>query len=528
MRGRADHNDNGQFILRAQELPTFLAPSLQTVPLELRDPEFRMRNRHADQIVHPSERDMTFLRSKLLTRFRSFMFENQFTEVSTPLLVAGAGGAAARPFETEATEFSNQLLHLRVAPELFLKRMIVGGMQRVYEIGPAFRNEGVDNTHNPEFTIAEFYGIMLRLDDLMAMTERLFKSLSLATKQASDKLESVQAPDIDFTPPYPVIPFISGLGNEIRKRIRDWRFPDLESDDASAALVRTYRELGMSLPLEPGIPQLLDRLSAEFLEPRCIGPTFIVHHPECMSPLAKSFKRNTPTEGPMAYNRVSARAELFIQGREYVNCYEEEHSPLEQRRKFEEQISRHEDGESPKRVDESYLSALEWGMPPTGGWGCGIDRIVMLFGGKSRIADVLPFGNLRNVVGLGSQMAKEVQERRMRIQKHEIAPDKEEKRVLKAEDAKGRKIFKAMREKAEREMVAREPKWEDRRESATDEENLDFLGRMAPGDPRLEALEDLQGEGADFVPSPRRRAAKQKGTLLSGTMSWKNIRSSGE
>lgn len=407
IRGRPEYNERNEFILKASELPISLAPTLQTVPKELHDPEFKMRNRHAASIVYPSERDMLFLRQMLLMRFRTFMFENKFIEVQTPLLVAGASGAAARPFETVATEFAGRTLNLRIAPELFLKRLVIGGMQRVYELGPAFRNEGVDNTHNPEFIIAEFYGVMLRLNDLITLTEKLFKSMARATKEAAADMETILEPEIDFTSPYPQISFIPGLSNAIRKVLPDWRFPDLDDEESLIYLQRTYRNLDMSLPAEPTIPRLLDGLSAKFLEPRCQTPTFITYHPECMAPLAKSERRSSPTEGPNASHSVSIRAELFIKGREYVNCYEEENSPIDQRRKFEEQLAVHQDAETPKAIDESYLSALEWGMPPTGGWGCGIDRILMLFGGRARIADVLPFGTLRNVVALGSQRASE-------------------------------------------------------------------------------------------------------------------------
>lgn len=400
-------NDNGQFIIRASELPTYLAPALQTVPLEVHDPEFRMRNRHAHQIVDPSQRDMIFLRAKLLRKFRDFMDQKNFIEVNTPLIVSEASGAAARPFETDATEFSDMTLNLRIAPELFLKRMIVGGMQRVFEIGPAFRNEGVDNTHNPEFTIAEFYGVMLRLEDLMKMTEDLFRRLSDVAIKEAKNLKSIPEREIDFHAPYRVIHFIPGLGDAIREHIEGWCFPDLDHPDASIYLQRTYRHFEMPLPSEPTIPRLLDGLASKFLEPQCQTPTFIINQPECMAPLAASSLQPSPTEGQDVYHRVSARAELFIRGKEFVNCYEEETSPIEQHRKFTEQLDLHRDTESPKAIDESYLSALEWGMPPTGGWGCGFDRIVMLFGGKSRIADVLPFGNLRNVVALGSSVARE-------------------------------------------------------------------------------------------------------------------------
>jgi len=201
--------------------------------------------------------------------------------------------------------------------------------------------------------------------------------------------------------------FIPAIEAAIREQDPEWTFPDLLEEGASEKLLAVFEQFSISRPAFPNLPRLLDALAGHFIEPQCTKPTFITYHPECMSPLAKSFSREAlPTSG--ISHRVSARAELFVQGREYVNCYEEENSPLEQRRKFEDQLTyrRDDDGETGRAVDENYLGALEWGMPPTGGWGCGIDRIVMLVAGKTRIADVLPFGTLRNVVALGGAGAK--------------------------------------------------------------------------------------------------------------------------
>lgn len=426
IRGKPAYSETGKWQIEATQLPSFLAPALQSVPLVLKDPEFRVRHRHADQIVHPSARDMIFLRHRLLSGLRTFLTHRNFIEVNTPLLLAGAGGAAARPFETVATEFPDLRLNLRVAPELFLKRMIVGGMQRVFELGPAFRNEGmqahstvsysnadlpgVDSTHNPEFTIAEFYGVMLDLSQLMAMTEELFQLLASEAVKASKSLISVPTPELDFRSPFRTISFIPALAGAIRNQLPDWKFPDLDdSTIAKDALVKTFVQLKLDLPSNPTLPRLLDDLSGHFLEPQCKTPTFIIHQPECMAPLARSTLEHYKSESLTC--RVSCRAELFINGSEYVNCYEEENSPIEQRRKFEEQIALYGNTEDDggREVDESYIHALEWGMPPTGGWGCGFDRVVMLFGGKARIADVLPFGTLRNVVGLGSAMARRQQ-----------------------------------------------------------------------------------------------------------------------
>jgi len=235
----------------------------------------------------------------------------------------------------------------------------------------------------------------------MSTTEVLFRVLA----NVSHEILNATLADIDFEKPFAVVEFIPALEIAMNKHIENWTLPDLTKHDAADLLLQAYERLPFAAPRTTSVPKILDALVGELVESSCLQPTFIIHHPECMSPLAKSFDK--------AYGgstqRVSARAELFIRGREYVNCYEEENSPLEQRRKFDAQLS-HRDKrdahETHGEVDEGYLGALEWGMPPTGGWGCGVDRIVMLFGGKARIADVLPFGTLRNVAALGSAQAR--------------------------------------------------------------------------------------------------------------------------
>lgn len=269
---------------------------------------------------------------------------------------------------------------------------------------------GVDGTHNPEFTICEFYSIMTNLEDLISLTERLFLHLQIIATSAEQTLTSIRRPPVDFSIPFARLEFIPTLEKAVRtQHIPTWTFPDLADtgDIPQAKLIEACIAAGIAIPVPATIPRILDALASHFLEPLCVNPTFITHHPECMSPLAKSLSREPlPSPLPSTINitpishRVSTRAELFIAGREYVNCYEEENSPIVQREKFEAQLALR-DEEAKGVVDESYIQALEWGMPPTGGWGCGVDRIVMLFGGKGRIADVLPFGNLRHVVGLG-------------------------------------------------------------------------------------------------------------------------------
>jgi lysyl-tRNA synthetase class 2 len=357
--------------ITATELPTTLAPTLQPIPEDITDPEFRMHNRHADMIVHPRERDVLFFRQRILQVLRAYLTGSRFIEVNTPLLQAGAGGAIARPFETTATEFSDLKLNLRVAPELFLKRLIIGGMPRVFEIGPAFRNEGLDATHNPEFTTCEFYSVMATLDNLMTITEVLFKRFAATAKQAREKAMKM-LPDLDHLfeeESFARLEFIPTIESAVREKSPEWTFPDLATSDAQGQLLRVFDEFKITKPAFPNMPRLLDALAGHFIEPLCTKPTFIIHHPECMSPLAKSFDAEPMSTSGISH-RVSARAELFIDSREYVNCYEEENSPLEQRRKFEEQLAyrAEDDGETSRGVDESYVGALEWGLPPVGGW----------------------------------------------------------------------------------------------------------------------------------------------------------------
>jgi lysyl-tRNA synthetase class 2 len=300
-----------------------------------------------------------------------------------------AGGAIARPFETVANELSNMPIKLRIAPELNLKRLIIGGQDRIFEIGRAFRNEGVDNTHNPEFSTCEFYEVGATLPTVIARTEQLVHGLHTAVESLRPTyFPSLTAPEgIDFSQPFAQLPFIPTIEKASGRKL-----PDLLSPNASDMVLELFKELALAIPPNPTLPRLLDTLAETYIEPLCKNPTFITQHPEALSPLSKSYFDATTGQ------RVASRVELFIHGREYVNAYEEENSPFEQRRKFIQQRDFHPEGEN--TIDESYLEALEWGMPPTGGWGCGLDRLVMLFASKKRIADVLPFGTLRNVVSI--------------------------------------------------------------------------------------------------------------------------------
>ncbi|KAL1302647.1 hypothetical protein AAFC00_003014 [Neodothiora populina] len=401
--GNPHKTSTGEPSLLAQGFQ-LMAPSLHQLPDQLDDAEVRARRPHVDMLVNPEVIQTLKMRSQIERRIASFFDNEGFSRVTTPLLTAGAGGAVARPFETVATELENTTLNLRIAPELWLKRLVVGGMGKVYELGPAFRNEGVDATHNPEFTMCECYTPFADLEHLMTMTETLlhtvYDEIRMLGRESFAELKETVV-DFEghaagfFAGPFPRIRFIPGIEQAMGRKL-----PDLDAPTATEDLRGIFAELAIKLPSKPTLPGLLDALAGHCLEPLCDRPTFITEHPAVMSPLAKSF--TCPESG----QRLSARAELFIRGNEYANMYEEENSPFEQRKKLADQLAyRKVDGESDGKgeVDESYLEALEWGLPPTGGWGMGIDRLVMLFTGQKRIGDVLPFGTLRNVVGLAQR-----------------------------------------------------------------------------------------------------------------------------
>ena len=259
------------------------------------------------------------------------------------------------------------------------------------------RDIGVDATHNPEFTICEFYEVGAHLEDLISKTERLLQQMAVMVRDLkATELSSLSPPDIDFSSPFQRLRFIPTIESSINCSL-----PNLSSPTTQTELLSLFSDLNITPPSNPTVPRLLDTLSELYIEPLCTVPTFITHHPEPLSPLSKSYL------DPTTNQLVSARVELFIRGREYVNAYEEENSPFEQRRKFEQQLQYQQGkAEAGVSVDESYIEALEWGMPPTGGWGCGVDRLVMLFSGARRIADVLPFGTLRNVVAIAGNGRK--------------------------------------------------------------------------------------------------------------------------
>ncbi|KAK5631644.1 hypothetical protein RRF57_007358 [Xylaria bambusicola] len=400
--GTAIRTKTGELTLRTLELPTILSPALAPLPEKLIKEETKVLNRHVDLLVNRRTSDILRLRSQIIKSMRDFLHEHDFLEVQTPILAESAGGAIARPFLT-ATTLSEKQLALRIAPELWLKRLVVGGNDKVFEIGPSFRNEGIDTTHNPEFTSCEFYSAYFNLKELIQMTQSLIIRLHHDVNQViATRLTSLQKPQFSIPDgQWRQVEFIPALED-----ILGFNFPDLSKPSALGHLTSLLAEDHPSLDIS-GMPlnKLLDHLAVTYLEDASLSqPLFIINHPACMSPLSKSFI--CPKTGQL----VSARAELFIDGREIANMYEEENDPFEQRRKFQLQVETRASSlvageEGPGEVDESYVQTLQHGLPPTGGWGCGVDRIVMLFSGAPRIGETLSFGNLKNVVSL-AQVAK--------------------------------------------------------------------------------------------------------------------------
>ncbi|KAE8131275.1 hypothetical protein BDV38DRAFT_288841 [Aspergillus pseudotamarii] len=383
--GRPHRTGRGELTVVATELPQLLSPCLHDVPLDAKEHENSPYPRHVQFLADQTTTDIIKARSAIIQYLRQFFLDRSFMEVNTPIVNSIAGGAIARPFYTSATEFPDRQLSLRIAPELWLKRLVVGGFDRVFEIGPSFRNEGIDKTHNPEFTTCEFYHAYATLEDLLSMTENLLSGMAQHIRD-SNKDATLKPTEVDFSTPFRRIDFLAGIEEKIGRKL-----PNLTSPDAVVQVKQLFQDLSLEIPEAPTLPRLLDELCSIYVEPECINPTFIINPPECLSPLSKSFIH------PVTGQRVAARGELFIEGKEVVNTYEEENSPSEQRRKFEDQVRYSKDADESAEIDESYLEALEWGLPATGGWGCGIDRLCMLFTGAKRIADVLPFGTLRAV-----------------------------------------------------------------------------------------------------------------------------------
>jgi lysyl-tRNA synthetase class 2 len=348
----------------------------------LTDPEVRYRQRYADLAVHPEVRELFRLRARVVSYLRRFLDERGFLEVETPVLQPLYGGASARPFVTHHHAL-DMPLYLRIADELYLKRLLVGGLERVYEIGHDFRNEGMDRTHNPEFTMLEWYMAYADYHDVARMAEELIAGLVReltggTVLERSD--EHGRAVTLDFAPPFRRVSFVDGIREHAGLDVLD-----ASDDEMRAALGRAGIPGDEAAGYAGG--KLLDEIFKTFLEPRLVQPTFVLDYPKALSPLAKAH-RGDP--------RLTERFELFVLGREIANAFSELNDPDDQRARFEDQVGQRAAGdEEAQQYDADYIRALEYGMPPAGGIGIGVDRLLMLLADRPTIRDVILFPAMR-------------------------------------------------------------------------------------------------------------------------------------
>ena len=392
--GRMMRTRTGQPTIEAQSL-TILAKGMRPLPEKwhgLRDVETRYRQRYLDLIANPEVADTFVQRSRIISGIRRFFDGRGFVEVDTPILVPIPAGAHARPFVTHHNALDEQL-YLRIATELYLKRLIVGGLDKVYEIGRVFRNEGIDQDHNPEFTLLESYEAYADYNDVMALVESLVSTL--AQDLHGGMTVAVGDTVIDFTPPWPRLSLPAEL--ERRSGVDIDAYPDAES------LTRKAFELGLQPGPREARGRLIDKMLSVYVEPQLVQPTFLIDYPEDMSPLAKA-RPDQPG--------YVERFEAFAAGMEIANSYTELNDPAVQRARFaaqEQQRNAYNDEEA-DRTDDDFLTALEYGMPPTGGLGIGIDRLVMLLTGQATIRDVLLFPQMRTLPGVGGNAAADASE----------------------------------------------------------------------------------------------------------------------
>ncbi|TRY95091.1 hypothetical protein DNTS_004184 [Danionella cerebrum] len=404
VRGKPGKTKKGELSIIPIEM-TLLSPCLHMLPhlhFGLKDKETRFRQRYLDLILNDYVRQKFVTRSKIITYMRSFLDQLGFLEIETPMMNLIPGGAVAKPFVTHHNEL-NMNLYMRIAPELYhkaslllLMMLVVGGIDRVYEIGRQFRNEGIDLTHNPEFTTCEFYMAYADYHDLMEITEKLlsggfeiFHSFCY-DRSTPQRLSTVtyhpdgpegQAYEIDFTPPFRRISMTKDLEKEMGVKFPP---PDTyDSDETRKFLDDLCVKKEVECPPPRTTARLLDKLVGDFLEVKCINPTFICDHPQIMSPLAKWHRSE---------KGLTERFELFVMKKEICNAYTELNDPIRQRELFEQQAMAKAEGDDEAMfIDETFCTALEYGLPPTAGWGMGIDRLTMFLTDSNNIKEVLLF-----------------------------------------------------------------------------------------------------------------------------------------
>ena len=384
-KNKIEKGEEGELSIFATDIQ-LLTPCLHQLPDEyygLKDQETRHRQRYLDLIMNDSTRNVFLTRSKMVTYIRRYFDDRDFVEVETPMMNSIAGGATAKPFKTHHNDLDMDMF-MRVAPELYLKMLVVGGIDRVYEMGRQFRNEGIDLTHNPEFTTLEFYQAYADVYDLMQTTEELVSGLvkhitgGYVTKFMTQHGEEYE---VNWQAPWKKIEMIPALEEACGEK-----FPagtELHTQETNEFLKKML--IKMKVDCSPPLTnaRMLDKLVGEFIEEVCVNPTFITGHPQMMSPLAKAHRSNPG---------LCERFEAFVCKKEIVNAYTELNDPFDQRLRFEEQARQKDQGDDEAQmIDENFCQSLEFGLPPTGGFGMGIDRLVMFLTNNYSIKEVLAF-----------------------------------------------------------------------------------------------------------------------------------------
>ena len=367
-----------------------LAPCLHDLPSSfygVEDKDARYTNRSLDLIVNKDVRSIFVKRSKIISYLRRFLEDREFMEVETPILSNMAGGAVAKPF----TSYSNALkqnMYMRIAPELFLKKLVIGGFSKVFEIGKQFRNEDIDASHLPEFTSCELYWAGADYNILMQMTEELLSSMALQINGTTKT--TWMGKEIDLIGPYIKLDIMDTLELEISKKLNDdnFKLPDITSSNATEEYIKLMIILDVKISLPHTLNRLIDGLIGEFVESLCIQPTFLMNHPQIMSPLAKPHR---------SLVGKTERFELFINKKEFCNAYTELNDPKIQKSIFVDVAKQKVAGDDEiPPSDEDFIKALEYGLPPTGGWGIGMDRLTMLLTGQDSIKEVTFFPPRKN------------------------------------------------------------------------------------------------------------------------------------
>lgn len=381
VKGKVFTTKTGEISIHGEEL-LLLSKALRPLPEKwhgLKDVEIRYRQRHVDLIANPEVKDVFITRSRVIQETRSYLTAKGFLEVETPTLHSVAAGAAAKPFVTHHNALDIDL-YMRIALELHLKRLIVGGLERVFEIGRVFRNEGMDTRHNPEFTLMELYQAYADYNDIMDLTEDLIRTVCQKVKGTARL--TYQGEDVDLETPWRRATMI--------ELVKEFTGADYDEWADVAQARQAAAELGVTLKKGDSRGRVLLEIFEEKVEDKLVQPVFVTGHPVDVSPLAVTLKDNP---------QLAARFELFITGREFANAYSELNDPVEQRRRFLRQAEQMAGGDDDAQaVDDDYVAAMEQGMPPTGGLGIGMDRLVMLITDMASIRDVILFPTMRPLI----------------------------------------------------------------------------------------------------------------------------------